>query len=169
VVDLSGYHTVCVRFCRCSKNGLLDPFRQLMRFHWYPASTRRPKTAFTYDLLDTYHKISLQGKLNLYDFYNAIMQKTDNHGRSKPKVGRFLPVAILINSSVPKSIGTMRCRGASDNGVTSRTLREVPEATHLLQSMNSTMGLLPLNAPPAPTRNKIYLWDGIPTHARESS
>jgi hypothetical protein len=46
----------------------------------------RPKTVFTFDLLDTYHKISLQGKLNLYDFYNAIMQKTDNHGSSKTKV-----------------------------------------------------------------------------------
>ena len=31
--------------------------------------------------------MSLQGKLNLYDFYNAIMQKTDNHGGSKQKVG----------------------------------------------------------------------------------
>ena len=53
---------------------------------WYPASFNRPRTAFTFDLLETYHKVTLQGKLNLYDFYLAIMQKTDNQGRSKPVV-----------------------------------------------------------------------------------
>ena len=93
VVDLSGHHTVCVRFCRCSKGGLLENYRQLLRVNWYPASVLRPKTVFTFDLLDTYHKISLQGKLNLYDFYNVIMQKTDNCGSLKPKVGCLLSVA----------------------------------------------------------------------------
>ena len=76
-----------MRFCKCSKNGFLESFRQLLRVGWYPASVLRPQTVFTFDLLDTYHKISLQGKLNLYDFYHAIMQKTDNRGSSKPKVG----------------------------------------------------------------------------------
>jgi hypothetical protein len=56
---------------------------------WFPASSIRPKTAFAFDLLDTYHKVTLQGKLNLYDFYHATMQKTDNQGRSKPLVSGF--------------------------------------------------------------------------------
>ena len=90
VVDLSGHHTVYVRFCRCSKNDFLENYRQLLRLGWYPASVLRPRTAFTFDLLDLYHKISLQGKLNLYDFYNAIMQRTDNHGCLKLKVGDSL-------------------------------------------------------------------------------
>jgi hypothetical protein len=87
VVDLSGYHTVCIRPCVCLKGGFPDDHRQLLRVSWYPASVLRPQTAFTFDLLDTYHKISLQAKLNLYDFYNAIMQKTDNQGQFKPMVG----------------------------------------------------------------------------------
>ena len=86
---------VCVRYCRCSGGGLLESYRQLLRVSWYPASVLRPKTVFTFDLLDTYHKISLQGKLNLYDFYNAIMQKTDNYGSSKPKVGCLFSVTRL--------------------------------------------------------------------------
>jgi hypothetical protein len=86
VIDLSGYHLVRVRFCGCSERSFLEHFRQLLRVRWYPASTLRPKTVFTFDLLDTYHKISLQGKLNLYDFYNTVLQKTDNCGRSKLKV-----------------------------------------------------------------------------------
>ena len=56
---------------------------------WYPASFNRPRTVFTFDLLETYHKVTLQGKLNLYDFYLAIMQKTDNQGRSKPVVRKL--------------------------------------------------------------------------------
>lgn len=86
VVDLSGYHFVRVWFCACSHTSFLEPFRQLLRIRWYPASTRRPKTVFTFDLLDLYHKISMQGKLNLYDFYTAIMQRTDNRGHAKVKV-----------------------------------------------------------------------------------
>ena len=101
VVDLSGHHTVCVRFCRCSKNGFLESYRQLLRVGWYPASVLHPKTVFTFDLLDTYHKISLQGKLNLYDFYNAIMQKTDNHGTSKTKVSPHSQQRVS-NSFAPK-------------------------------------------------------------------
>ena len=89
MIDLSGCHLVRVRFCMCSQSSFLEPFRQLLRVCWYPASVLRPKTAFTFDLLDTYHKISLQGKLNLYDFYTTIMQKTDNCGRSDVQVSLF--------------------------------------------------------------------------------
>ncbi|KAF9785371.1 hypothetical protein BJ322DRAFT_979430, partial [Thelephora terrestris] len=32
--------------------------------------------------------LTLQGKLNLYDFYLAIMQKTDNQGRLKTMISR---------------------------------------------------------------------------------
>ncbi|KAF9780599.1 hypothetical protein BJ322DRAFT_974297, partial [Thelephora terrestris] len=37
----------------------------------------------SFDLLEMYHKAMLQGKLNPYDFYLAIMHKSDNQGRSK--------------------------------------------------------------------------------------
>lgn len=86
VVDMSGYHYVRVRFCACSASSFLEPFRQLLRFQWYPASILRPKTVFTFDLLDSYHKFSMQGKLNVFDFYTSIMQKTDNRGHEKVKV-----------------------------------------------------------------------------------
>jgi hypothetical protein len=81
-INLSGVHQVDVTFCGCgNEDGLqVSRNRQLLRFGWYPASHKRPQTAFTFDFLDTYHKLSLQGKLNLFDFYNAILQKTDNRG-----------------------------------------------------------------------------------------
>lgn len=86
---MNGWHKVQVMFCTCNDTNTPwdERYRQLLRMRWYPASFNRPRTAFSFDLLETYHKLTLQGKLNLYDFYLAIMQKTDNQGRLKKMVG----------------------------------------------------------------------------------
>lgn len=68
---------------------------------WYPASFDRPRTAFSFDLLETYHKLTLQGKLNLYDFYLAIMQKSDNQGRFKTTVSDLHPPLIGLAQLPP--------------------------------------------------------------------
>lgn len=84
VIDVNGVHYVTVQFCSCTgAAGWVESYRQLLRVGWYPASFQKPKTAFTFDVLDTYHKLALQGKLNLHDFYSAILQKTDNCGQKK--------------------------------------------------------------------------------------
>ena len=84
VTSLNGAHYVNVQFCACqSAAGWVEYYRQLLRIGWYPASFDRPKTAFTFDLLNTYHKLTLQGKLNLYDFYLSIMQKTSRCGQKE--------------------------------------------------------------------------------------
>ena len=87
IINMNGWHKVRIGFCTCDTNTLWnEQYHQLLLMGWYPASFSRPRTAFTFDLLDTYHKLTLQGKLNLYDFYLTIMQKSDNQGRSKPMV-----------------------------------------------------------------------------------
>ena len=87
IIDINGCHKVRVAFCTCDTGTPLEErYWQLLRMRWYPASFTRTRTAFSFDLLETYHKITLQGKLNLYDFYLAIMQKSDNQGRSEPMV-----------------------------------------------------------------------------------
>ena len=87
IVDVNGWHKVRVTFCTCDATiSSNNRYRQLLRMRWYPASFNRPRTAFSFDLLETYHKLTLQGKLNLYDFYLAIMQKSDNQGRLKTMV-----------------------------------------------------------------------------------
>ena len=85
VIDLNGTHYVNVQFCECEE-APVEHYCQLLRMGWYPASFDRPTTAFAFDLLNTYHKLTLQGKLNLYDFYSSIMQKADNCGRNKTLV-----------------------------------------------------------------------------------
>ena len=156
VIDLSGYHFVCVRFCACSRSSFLEPYRQLLRFGWFPASQLRPKTAFTFDLLDTYHKISLQGKLNLYDFYTSTMQKTDNCGRSKTKVCRFFG-ALMMRLTFVCSTGITRYHGASVNGAILRTSNGVQPATPPQVLMISVMGLSQLSVLPVHIQVGIYL------------
>ena len=90
IIDANGWHNVQVRFCKCGAGRApREDYRQLIHMRWYPASFGRPKTAFTFDVLESYHKVTLQGKLNLYDFYHALMHKSDNQGRSKPLVSDF--------------------------------------------------------------------------------
>ena len=108
--------------------------------------------------------MSLQGKLNLYDFYNAIMQKTDNHGGSKPKV-----VCVVLERRtkliMTKSIGTTKCHGAYGSGATSRISSEAERATPPQQSKNSVMGLSLLNVPPVPILGETYRPGGTPSLA----
>jgi hypothetical protein len=59
---------------------------QLLRARWFPATFDRPRTAFTFDCLDTFHELTLQGKTPLYDFYYMVLHKTDNLGIRKPIV-----------------------------------------------------------------------------------
>lgn len=91
VIDVNGLHHVDVQFCDCEETpGWVEKYRQLLRIEWYPASFHRPKTVFTFDVLDTYHGLSIQGKLNLYDYHSSLQQKTDNCGRKKVAVSMFL-------------------------------------------------------------------------------
>ncbi|KAG1766639.1 hypothetical protein EDD22DRAFT_773758, partial [Suillus occidentalis] len=52
VVDTSGVHTMMVRFCRCPNAE--TPDRQLFEIGLFPASFTRPKTVFTFALLDDF-------------------------------------------------------------------------------------------------------------------
>jgi hypothetical protein len=84
VVDTTGIHTFPVPFCECI--GAPHHRIQLLRAQWMPASVERPQSAFTFDVLDTFHLITLQGKLSAFDFYYALEHKTNNTGIDKPKV-----------------------------------------------------------------------------------
>ena len=84
VINTNGVHHVNVQFCVCTEDPQwAQQYCQLLRVGWYPASFKRLRTVFTFDILDTYHKLSLQGKLNLHEFYTSILQKTNNCGRKK--------------------------------------------------------------------------------------
>jgi len=75
--DCIGIHHINIDFCDCV--GTAVPRRvQFMRAGWFPASTKQPKTCFSFDMLDLFHKLTLQGKLTLYDFYLSVLHISDN-------------------------------------------------------------------------------------------
>ena len=88
VVDTSGIHTVNVSFCDCV--GAPHRCVQLLRISWMPASIDHPKSAFTFDVLDTFHLLTLQGKTSAYDYYYSLAHKSDNTGLQNLKVTIYL-------------------------------------------------------------------------------
>lgn len=87
VFDLSGVHRLVVRYCDCGAPG---KYFQLLRARLFPSTMDRPATAFTFDILDFFHKLQNQNKCNPYDFYNAILQRSDAAGLNPGIVRRFL-------------------------------------------------------------------------------
>jgi CxC2 like cysteine cluster associated with KDZ transposases len=91
-MHVNGVHHVNIDFCDCGSMESPSPHPrvQLLRMGWFPATFERPKTAFTFDLLKLFHKVTLQGKTTLYDFYQAILQVSDSLELEKSTVSRYL-------------------------------------------------------------------------------
>lgn len=79
VIHTNGPHQVKISYCRCRShikgNGNLE---QLFRERWLPATWRATRTAFTFDVLNSFHLINLQAKTNLYDYYQTLLRQVNN-------------------------------------------------------------------------------------------
>jgi hypothetical protein len=81
IVDTSRIHNVSLQYRECYQVvGASQHDIQLLQFSCFPSTVLRPCTAFTFNILETFHAITLQGKLSAYDFYQALLHKTDNTG-----------------------------------------------------------------------------------------
>ena len=100
VFDLSGAHRLVVRYCYCDHHA--PKHVQLLRARWFPATIERPSTAFAFDILDFFHKLQNQSKCNPYDFYNAIIQRTDAAGLNPEIVSSFFFISVPLSSSIPQ-------------------------------------------------------------------
>jgi CxC2 like cysteine cluster associated with KDZ transposases len=78
VIDISGIHSIAIDFCDCRTNGIIPRHIQILRAGWFPATFDRPQTAFTFKCLDFYHELTLQGKVNAYDFCRTLRRLTDS-------------------------------------------------------------------------------------------
>lgn len=81
-------------FCECP--GCLHPREQLLQAAWFPASLGHPQTAFTFDVLDSFHLLTLQGKTSAFDYYYSLAHKSDNAGLSDMKVHPSLYIMYQI-------------------------------------------------------------------------
>ena len=84
VLDTTGIHEVRLDFCNCES--AQDHFIQLLRFRWFPASVKSPKTAVTFRLLKHFQILSFESKVSAFEFYTALACETENTDISPLKV-----------------------------------------------------------------------------------
>jgi len=73
IIDLSSIYTIDVQFCACYHiPGGSANHTQLLRFRCFPLTITRPQSTFTFDVLNTFHLLTLQGKVSAYDFYSTL-------------------------------------------------------------------------------------------------
>ncbi|KAG2151533.1 hypothetical protein DEU56DRAFT_869093 [Suillus clintonianus] len=93
IIDSHGVHEVLLDFCDCAL--ATTHVQQLLRMSLFPATTAVPKTAATFCLLEEFHLLSLESKVSGYQFYYALMRRSDNTRINPIKVG---PIPILTLS-----------------------------------------------------------------------
>lgn len=84
VYHVNGYHSLRISQCRCS--GSPPAYKQYLRGNLFPATYRRPQTAFTFEVLELFHELTLQSKVNAYDFFKTLGRVTDNTGQANHPV-----------------------------------------------------------------------------------
>ncbi|KAI0057483.1 hypothetical protein BV25DRAFT_1812316 [Artomyces pyxidatus] len=85
VIDISGIRSVTVRYCDCGDLALSHTYVQLLRAKWWPATIARPRTVITWRTMKMFHAMTVQGKMNAYDFWNGLVRITDGTGLFLPK------------------------------------------------------------------------------------
>lgn len=76
IVDITGIHQLPVCFCSCDP--AVAGYLQLLRSGLYPVSRDRPRTVFTFRVLDDYHEDNLESKKSAQKYYNKLKRLTDN-------------------------------------------------------------------------------------------
>ena len=94
VFDSTGIHRVSLNFCGCRKSTRENITRriQLLRNRWFPATSEKPKTVFTFSVLRIFHQLTLQSKVSIYDYYHTILRLTDPYELDK--------MTVLLNSDL---------------------------------------------------------------------
>jgi len=87
VVDLNGIHDVTLLFCGCETKEFL--FLQLLRFGWFPATVKAPRTAITLRMLKFFQILSFESKSTAFEFESTLSRMTDNTGTRHVKVMFF--------------------------------------------------------------------------------
>ncbi|KAF8182182.1 hypothetical protein K438DRAFT_1600936, partial [Mycena galopus ATCC 62051] len=86
VVHNNCMHDVAIDYCGCTDESIVGSRRQqLLRRVWYPATHKEPRTCTTFVGLETFHIMTLQGKVTTYDYYSGLEKLSDNTGLPKTR------------------------------------------------------------------------------------
>ena len=88
IVDTSGVHQLCIGWCQCTTAA--EPHIQLLRSRLFPATIKRPSTAFTFSLLDYFHIDSVECKTSASSFFSKLCRLTNNSNPHSVPVCRII-------------------------------------------------------------------------------
>lgn len=74
VVHTNGVHHSKIRLCYCES---AEAYVKLMHARLFPATLVCPSTVFTFDVLENFHRHSLNSKTSAYDYFGALREHTD--------------------------------------------------------------------------------------------
>ncbi len=101
VLHVNGIHSVYIDQCACQENWNINITAQFLRLGLWLATVLDPKTAATIQLLDFFHQLTLQSKVNLYDFYWTLSHLISCTDDSVVPVSIHYVSSSFINASSP--------------------------------------------------------------------
>lgn len=93
IVDVTGIHELPVQFCTCHTHPISNNM-QLVDMGLFPATCCRPKTAFTFRVLDDLRLDNLESKTSAYHYYSKLQRVTNPAFPTSVKV---MLVVLLCN------------------------------------------------------------------------
>jgi hypothetical protein len=88
VISAHGIQSTAIDFCGCGKSSQ-DHVIQLLRARLFPATIKYPKTAATFDCLETFEKLSYVSKISAFEYYHTLSRLADDTGTKTPKVSLY--------------------------------------------------------------------------------
>lgn len=76
IVDTLGVHQLQTNWCQCKTAP--EPHIQLLRNRFFPASIKRPSTAFTFSVLDYFHIDTVECKTSASSFFSKLRRLTNS-------------------------------------------------------------------------------------------
>ncbi|KAG1800082.1 hypothetical protein EV424DRAFT_1474860 [Suillus variegatus] len=76
IVDKSGIHSLMIRYCKCPN--ACTPDKQLFAMGMFPASFSRPKSAFTFSVLDGFLLDNLECGTSAMNYYSKLRKQTSS-------------------------------------------------------------------------------------------
>ena len=111
VVDWSGVHEIGVSWCHCP--GALKHDMQLMMAGLFPATFHKPKTAFTFRVLEDYHLDNLECKTTTSQYFRRRLTN-DKFPNTVPVWQFSISVDGRLMGKLRTDIGS--CWGSADSG-----------------------------------------------------
>ena len=86
-------------------NGIIPHHIQILRTGWFPATFNHPQKVFTFNCLNFYHELTLQGKVNAYDFCQTLQHLTDTVAqKTAPMFAYYTQTHVLLNADIISSV-----------------------------------------------------------------